>query len=499
MLSGATVRGSLSAPALAVGYAEPMSSPSSSDSAALPASSRNAQGATPKLPAGSVARYAAGSLATGGFATLPGLVLVYYLTDSLGVTALVAGLIVTLAKVWDVVIDPIIGGLSDRALARTGTRRGPMLVGVIGLPIAFVLMFAVPPGLSPAVSATWVLVAFVAAATFFSMFQIPYISLPAELTDGYKERTRLLTWRVVVLTIAILLFGAGGPEIRDLFPNNQLLGYLVMAIAAAALLGLSLWIASTVAPRGAPTMAAHSGPRAFSLVHYREGLRALRDSQPFRALLATFMLQGLATGLMLAGAQYVATWVLDSQGAVTVLFVSLIAPALLFAPVWRWIADRIGKVRTFRIASLLFLVATVVLIGMLLWPGMWILVPVGVAGAAYAGMQTMPMAMLPDVMSHDAASSGGGEARAGVFGGVWTAGETAGMALGSTTLALVLATTGYVESVASVTVTQPATAVSGITLSFSLIPALLMLASLATLRGYKLSERDIDPATGSRA
>lgn len=451
-----------------------------------------------KLPARTVARYAAGSLATGGFATLPGLVLVYYLTDSLGVAALAAGLIVTLAKVWDVIIDPIIGGLSDRTLARTGSRRGPMVIGAIGLPITFVLMFSVPPGLSPAVSALWVLVAFVAAATFFSMFQIPYISLPAELTDGYKERTRLLTWRVVVLTIAILLFGAGGPEIRDLFPEQPLLGYFLMAVAAAAILGVSLWIASTVAPRGLPSIAANGGQRALSLTHYREGIRVLRDSQPFRALLSTFMLQGLATGLMLAGAQYVATWVLEEQGAVTILFASLIAPALLFAPVWRWIADRIGKVRTFRIASLLFLVATVALTGMLLWPGMWILVPVGIAGAAYAGMQTMPMAMLPDVMSQDAAKTGDPEGRAGVFGGVWTAGETAGMALGSTTLALVLAATGYIESVASVTVTQPATAVSGIALAFSLFPALLMLASLATLRGYRLGERDVEAAAGRR-
>lgn len=477
-----------------------MSSPSSSEHSGIPTAPA---GGTPltaaRLPAKTVARYAAGSLATGGFATLPGLVLVYYLTDSLGVAALAAGLIVTLAKVWDVVIDPIIGGLSDRTLARTGSRRGPMVVGAIGLPIAFILMFSVPATVSPTLAAVWVLVAFVAAATFFSMFQIPYIALPAELTDGYKERTRLLTWRIVVLTVAILLFGAGGPEIRDLFPENPLLGYFLMAVAAAALLGASLWIASTVAPRGAPTIAPSAGQRAFSLSHYRAGLRVLRDSQPFRALLATFMLQGLATGLMLAGAQYVATWVLGEQGAVTVLFASLIAPALLFAPVWRWIADRIGKVRTFRIASMLFLVATIVLIGVLLWPGMWILVPVGVAGAAYAGMQTMPMAMLPDVMSHDAATSGDPEGRAGVFGGVWTAGETAGMALGSTTLALVLAATGYVESIAGVTIAQPATAVSGIALSFSLFPALLMLASLATLRGYKLGERDVETAAGRQA
>ena len=63
-------------------------------------------------------RYAAGSLGTGGFATLPGLVLVFFLTDTLGVAALVAGLLVTVAKVWDVIIDPVIGARSDHSLAR---------------------------------------------------------------------------------------------------------------------------------------------------------------------------------------------------------------------------------------------------------------------------------------------------------------------------------------------------------------------------------------------
>ncbi|WP_427869402.1 MFS transporter [Leucobacter luti] len=450
-----------------------------------------------RLSRATVARYAAGSLGTGGFATLPGLVLVYYLTDSLGVTALAAGLIVTLAKIWDVVIDPVIGGLSDRALARSGSRRGPMLVGAIGLPIAFTLTFAVPAGLAPAAAGTWVVVAFIAAATFFSLFQVPYIALPAELTDGYGERTRLLTWRVVVLTLAILLFGAGGPELRGLFPDNPLLGYLVMAVVASIVLCAGLWIASTVAPRGARPVAAaassvSNGPDQRFLGHYRAGVAALRESQPFRALLATFMIQGLTTGLMLAGAQFVATWVLRDEGAVTILFVALIAPALLVAPLWRVAADRIGKERAFRIASVLFLIATLLLVGMLWAPGWWIVAPVALAGAAYAGMQTLPMAMLPDVIAHD-----GGD-RAGVFGGVWTAGETAGMALGSTVLALSLAATGYVESVAGQVVEQPSTAVAAIALCFSLIPALLMLLSLVTLGRYRLREQDITGAGAPR-
>ena len=96
-----------------------------------------------------IATYAIGSLGTGGFATLPGLVLVFYLTDTLGIAALAAGALVTVAKVWDVVIDPVIGARSDRSLARTGSRRPFMLAGAILLPIFFILTFAVPAGVGP--------------------------------------------------------------------------------------------------------------------------------------------------------------------------------------------------------------------------------------------------------------------------------------------------------------------------------------------------------------
>ena len=458
-----------------------------------------------RLPRGVIARYATGSLGTGGFATLPGLVLVYYMTDSLGVAALAAGAIITLAKVWDVLIDPAIGALSDRALRRSGSRRGPMLTGAIGLPIAFALTFAVPPGLAPPLAALWVLVAFVAAATCFSLFQVPYIALPAELTDGYNERTRLLTWRVVVLTFAILLFGAGGPELRGLFPGNAFAGYLTMGVVAAVLLGVGLTVATGVAPRhqraiaddGSPAEGATDAPvgRIFSLDHYRAGLAVLRESQPFRALLLTFVLQGLATGMMLASAQFVARWILGDEGAVTPLFAALIAPALFVAPLWGRLADRVGKERAFRLASTLFLLATLALTAMIWVPGWWILAPVALAGAAYAGMQSLPMAMLPDVISYDAATTSV-SGRAGVFGGVWTAGETAGMALGATVLTVMLAVSGYIESVAGTTVTQPVSAVASIALSFSIVPALLMLASLVTLSRYRLRAADLAPVGG---
>jgi len=460
------------------------------DAGAAEASARTPD--APRLPAGTITRYAMGSLGTGGFATLPGLVLTYYLTDSLGVAAIVAGVVIAFAKIWDVVIDPVIGALTDRDLARHGSRRRLMLIGACTLPVFFALTFAVPPAVGPWIGAVWVLLAFTLTATSFSLFQVPYIALPAELTPNYDERTRLLTWRVVVLTLAILLFGAGGPALRRV-TGDPVTGYLVMGVVAGLVIAAGMLIATTVArrrsgpaPAAVAATAANPGIRA----HYAAGIQALRRSAPFRALLATFVLQALATGLMLAGAQYVATWVLRSEAAVELLFVALIAPALLAAPAWGALARRWGKERTFTIASMVFAIAALSIMGALWAPGDWIYLPVAVAGIAYAGMQSLPMAMLPDVISHDEAAHGPG--RAGAFSGVWTAGETIGFALGATVLSVLLAATGYVSSTAGQTVTQPDAAIAGIVISFSIVPAVLIVLSLGTLARYRLRREDID-------
>ena len=100
------------------------------------------------------------------------------------------------------------------------------------------------------------------------------------------------------------------------------------------------------------------------------------------------------------------------------------------------------------------------------------------------------MSMLPDVISRDAQRHGSGNA--GTFGGVWTAGETTGMALGATVLTVVLAASGYLESVGNQVVTQPASAVAGIVLSFSIVPAVIIAASLVAFARYPLRKADVD-------
>jgi Na+/melibiose symporter-like transporter len=202
-------------------------------------------------------------------------------------------------------------------------------------------------------------------------------------------------------------------------------------------------------------------------------------------LLAAFVLQALATGTMLAALVYVATYVLGLASLTSVLFACFIGPAILVMPFWRWVGRRHGKRVGYLCASVVFVVATVCLVLVQSLPRLGVLVLVGLVGVAYAGMQLFPLAMLPDTLAADAAVSR--QQRAGVFTGVWTAGETAGFALGPAIVGLALGAAGFVSSTGDHTAVQPASATSAIVMVFSVVPMALVAVSLPLIRRYDLT------------
>ena len=378
--------------------------------------------------------YALGGVATGSFSTVPGLLLLPYLTDTLGIGALLAGLVVFLPKAWDVVLNPITGRVSDRLAGRTG-RRPFLLVGGVGLALGFVLLFWGPQ--APAgLAAGWVVVAFGLCATAYSVFQVPYVALPAELTDDPRERTVLLTWRVAVLAVAILASGATAPLIRDAVGGAA--GYRAMAVFVAALILLGA-LGAHQGTRGARVRTTPTPPGGLATQ-----LRLARAVRDFRALLATFVLQALAVGCMLAAVDYLARTVLDRPGASAVLFPCFVGPALLVTPGWLRLSDRTGKQGGYRWASVLLALAALGLLGAGRLPVAVVFALTALAGIGYAGCQLFPLAMLPDTAAEDARRTG--QNRVGVLTGVWTAGETLGLALGPAVLALLLALGGYVSA-----------------------------------------------------
>ena len=430
----------------------------------------------PRLTRGTHLGYALGSIGTAAFGTVPGLLLLYYLTDELGVAAGLAGLVVFAPKAWDVLLNPWIGSRSDRTESRWGPRRPWMLAGGLTLPLLFVLVFA-GPGAPPGAAAAWVAVTFLLAATAYGCFQVPYVAQPAEITDDPGERATLMSWRVAALALGILLAGAGAPAVVDAFGGGRG-GYLAMAVFVAALLALGM-LGAVVGTRNAPTLT-----RVHSEGRLRENLRLALRSRPFRVLLVGFVVQAVGIGMMLAGVPYYSRQVLGDPAAGSLLFGALVGPAILVMPLWLRVSRTLGKRTGLLASSALFAIAAA---GLALVPsgGTGIAVPLVVlVGVGYAGMQMFPLAMLPDVIATDEAASG--ERRAGVFTGVWTAAETLGLAVGPGLFGGLLAVAGYASSTGGVDVAQSETAVLAVRLGFSVLPAVLVLLSLPVLARYRL-------------
>ncbi len=428
---------------------------------------------TTELPARVRRGYGLGSVATGTFGTVPGLLLLPYLTDTIGIGAALAGVLVFAPKAWDVVLNPIAGRISDRS-TNSGGRRRPFLIRAgLTLAVLFAVMFAGPTA-PPALGAAWVAIAFLGCASAYAFFQVPYVAMPAELTLNYDERTRLMTWRVVILALAILLSGATAPLVAEKFGHAAMGGYIGAVIAIGA---LGAWWGT----RGAP-----EHPTASAEGTFGEQLRLVGSNRSFRALLLTFVIQAAAVGTVLAGVAYVADDLLGSTAANTFLFVAFVGPALLVTPIWEKYAKVRGKRSGYAFSTLFLIVGMAGLMTAHAGALTFTYIAAAFVGVGYAGAQVFPMAMMPDVAADDARRSG--ENRIGVFTGVWTAGETLGLALGPGIFALVLAAGGYVSSTADTIAFQPESALLAIGLGFSILPAALTLLSLWLLRGYRLDD-----------
>ncbi|GAA0535052.1 MFS transporter [Paractinoplanes ferrugineus] len=427
------------------------------------------------LPRRVLAGYSLGSLVTGAFGTVPGLLLLPYLTDTLGVAAGVAGLLVLLPKAWDVLINPVAGRISDRR----GDRRPFLLVAGLLLAVLFAAIFAGPIRSGTGAGA-YVAISFLTAATAYAFFQVPYVAMPAELTDGYEERTRLMTWRVAVLALAILVSGALAPLVVDQagggLVGHRWSGIFVGALIVVGTLGVYFGTRTTET-----RSAGESEP------NLRSQLRIAAANRPFRALLLCWIIQAIGIGTMLAGVQYFADHVVHADSGATFLFAAFVGPALLVMPLWSRVGARFGKPRSLIAASLLFALGALVLLAAPVLPPVGVYLLVALIGGGYAGQQVFSLSMLPDCIAHDTARTG--RRQAGVFTGLWTAGETLGLALGPGIYALILQLFGYVSSSTGEAATQDDTARLGVLLGFTAVPALLVGAAVLLLGAYRDLER----------
>ncbi|OUC88295.1 MFS transporter [Streptosporangium minutum] len=426
------------------------------------------------VPRGVRIGYGIGSVSTATFSTVPGLLLLFYMTNVLAVPAWIAGLVVFLPKVWDMLINPWVGQRSDRTVSRLGARRPWMLLGALTLPVAFALTFAGPP-LTGVPAALYVAVCYFLTATAYAFYEVPYKAMAAEMTDDYHERSSLLQWKMVFVGLAILLSGAGAPAVA----GTEAAGYRTMGLLVGAVLLVSM-LAAFAGTARAPMVA-----RAEAEPSIRAQFAAARSSGPFMVLLGLSCAQMFAAGILLAGAPYFAAYVLGDPGMTTTLFLCIVGPLLLTMPAWVWLSRRYEKRGAMILGAALFAAGTAALVLAGEFGAVYAHVCVLAVGIGYAGFQLLQFSMLSDVIVHDALVTG--KRRAGVFTGLWTACETVVFAFGALVLGWLLGATGFVESDPGTPVAQPEAAVTAVLYGGALLPALLAGISVLLTTRYPLT------------
>ena len=419
--------------------------------------------------------YGIGSVGMGVWVTVPGLLLLYYLTNILGVSPALAGVALLFPKAIDVVIHPWFGTVSDRQRLRTGHRRSMMWIGLL-LAAALLAVFSVPAELSGPSAAAWVAVFYIAGNLLFASFQVPYLTTPSDLDIDYNQRTRVMTFRMVILTIGLLLAGVVAPA---MVASEERSSYSRMALVLGSLMVVSGSIAILAIKRMSPMMTPPSPDHWHPTL--REGLRMAWADRNFRWIVLSYLFTGTVTHLFLAGVPFYTDYVLDNSKLTSALVGAFLAPAILASPMWLFVSKRIGKQRGLLISQSGFAVGSAALLA-----GSVLGVPVTLAivfvmGVCFAGLQLMAFSMVPDVVR--AASSDGSKAAS--YTGVWTATEATGTAIGPYVYSFVLFLGGFVASTSGQDVEQSSTALRALLIGFTLVPAAIMLIAIFFQRRYR--------------
>ncbi|WP_432925634.1 MFS transporter [Microbispora sp. CA-135349] len=426
--------------------------------------------------------YAVGSFCTANFATIPGLLLLFYMTNVLAVPAAFAGVVLFLPKAWDLIANTLVGRWSDRTVSRWGPRRPWLLAGALVLPVSFALMFAGPP-LTGAPAGVYVGLTFLLAATGYALYEVPYKAMPAEMTTDYHERTSLLQWRMVLISVGIAMSGILAP----LIAGKTAGGYRTMGVVFGVILLVAM-LASFFGTARAPFTGQQRSEGTL-----REQLSAARTSRPFMWLLGLSSAQTLAVGVMLAGSPYFAAYILDDPSATTTLFAALVGPMLVTMPLWVWLARRLDKRGAMILSGAMFGVGGLLILATPALGSLYAHLCVMLVGIGYAGLQLLQYSMLADVIAYDGVVSG--KRRGGVFTGLWTAVENAVQALGATLYGWVLSAGGFLSSDPEHPVTQPDSAHVAVMVGVTLVPALITFAGVLMTLKYELTAERIDAAT----
>lgn len=324
-------------------------------------------------------------------------------------------LVLLLARLGDVVVDPAVGALSDRIATRWGRRRPWIIAGALLTIIGVRQVFAPPADAGALYLLGWIGVLYLG----WSMATIPYLAWGGGLSTDYHRRsiisgTREFCAMLGIVIAAIIPALYSGTLER---PMAELAGLITWLLPAAVL--LLIWLVPE--PQAVPTRPA---PRAW---------RALWRNGPFRLLLGATVLGGIGSAVNAALVIFYLQQ-MNLGNHKELLLIYLLA-ALAGVPIWVWLAARIGKHRALCYGSLWGCAWFAVV--PFIPPGSYGLVALvnSMAGCAIGAAPVLGASMAADVIDWDALRTR--QDRSALFFSIWAMAAKLTQALGILALPLV--------------------------------------------------------------
>lgn len=414
--------------------------------------------------------------------TVAGFVLVYMVTV-LKIEPAIAGFIAFFPKIFDAFTDPIVGGWSDR-LAVKGSRRRPFLIwGAILSPLSFMMIFMTPVFENGNYTIGFVFTAMMLFSFGYTIFNIPYLAMPAEMTDDYHERTSIHSYRVVTYSIAGLI-GASVPLILEVLGKSSWSSYATIGACGGVLIFVTMFFTWFGTKEARFSTAPIERPKIFTELEH-----VFANKHYIRLLMLKFcQLFGVAATIA-AIPFFVLNVMTRDFGIFALYFIVVNVVSIIAAPLLLKLSRRIGKSRTYIVSALCFVVAVISWSFAQAGEPTWaILMRAFVIGIAASGNVLMAMSMLTDIINYDSRIHG--IRREGIFVAFYSFVEKFTFAFGPLVVGIALTIAGFDKNL-PVDALQSPEVRQAILLGMSYIPAVMGLISIWLLSGYKLTESDL--------
>lgn len=290
-----------------------------------------------------------------------GFFLLFYYNQVLGLSGTLSGIAIFIALLFDAVSDPLVGAISDVTRSRFGRRHPYMYAAAVPFAISFYLLFAPPDGLTEIGLFAWLTVFSIATRTFMTFYSVPHMSLGAELSNDYDERTLLSSVRMAMQLVGMFAVLIGGPLLffaaTEEFTNGQLNGaaYPRFAAAGAVIMVFGVWLCAIGTHDQIKRLPQPAETDRFSardlLIDVGRAFRIPSFAAIVSASIVSGMNQGMAQALMI----YTATYFFElTAGQMTFLFTGGVIGVMTGSVLARPLSNLVPEKKHLYMASLVF-------------------------------------------------------------------------------------------------------------------------------------------------